>query len=75
MSSYLYLPRPPFDDKGNPFSSDKDGTETYMKHIKLIRCPMSDYQFVNYLRIMGMGADTSLRTHSKKGEMRDSVGL
>ena len=43
----IYFPKPIWDEHGQPLTA-----ESWMKRIKLIRCPMSYYQFASYVAIM-----------------------
>lgn len=58
-----YIPRPLFYENGKQFDE-----EDYMEFINVIRCPMSTYQFANYVRIM------TKTPESGEKDMKDSVG-
>jgi len=39
----LYLPRPRYDETGQPIDPNE-----YIKHTELVKCPMSDFQYIHY---------------------------
>jgi hypothetical protein len=65
----MYIPRPILSDDGNKFLVSE-----YMKYIQVIKCPMSIFQYSNYLSIMKKKPET--KSTGKPGrEMKSTVGI
>jgi len=65
----LYMPKPFLTDDGIEFDQND-----YMKHIEVIKCQMSLYQYSNYLNILKKKEPSKIGGKSKH-EMKSTIGI